>query len=163
MSEEDKIDYSTIGIIDESEPVEPEPADADYVREANSDVSDKPSGDLDATADTGDKDEPSEGDSAAEEQSVAPEEDTQAEGEGGEDGTGEESDKRSDASQKYQFGGKEWDSIDQAEQAFKSWDGRIKAEQEKAEKYALQLSDYYEYVQKVGKENEELRATKPLP
>ena len=146
----DETDYSAIGIIDESEPEEPEAADADYVREDDDlSESDNPSDDLDTSKETKDVDAV-DADDTADAQSDEPDEDTQDDGEGGEDGIYEGG--------PIELAGKEYPSLEEADQAMRSWDGRIRASEEKSRDYEQRLSDYYEYVQNVGKENEELRA-----
>ena len=152
MSDENKVDHQVLGIIDESEPeVEDVQPDADYSRDDEAVESDSPS-DGAETKDTPDVEEPPEGDDSAEASKDSPEgedpKDTNREEEGGED----------DGKGPIAFAGKEWDSYEAIEQSFKSFDGRVRAAEERAQDYETRLADYYEYVQNVGKENEELRA-----
>lgn len=65
----------------------------------------------------------------------------------------------------YAFGGREWASQADAEQSFKSWEGRIQAEQAKVKDYESRLHEYWDYIQAVSKENQDFRskAEKPEP
>lgn len=62
------------------------------------------------------------------------------------------------AAEAFEFGGKSWQSKEEAEQSWKSWEGRIRAEQERAKSHEQRVNEYWEYVQAVSKENEDLRA-----
>jgi hypothetical protein len=64
---------------------------------------------------------------------------------------------------KYQFGGREWANQEEAEQSFKSWEGRIQAEQSKVKDYSSRLNEYWDYIQAVSKENQEFRAKAAAP
>jgi hypothetical protein len=60
--------------------------------------------------------------------------------------------------EKFTFLGKEYNSFKHAEEAIGSWEGRIRAEQERAGKYENQLQEYYRYVQETATKNDELLA-----
>lgn len=152
MTEE--TDYSAIGIIDESTPEEPEAADADYVRDDNPGESDNPPDDLESSEETEDVAAANK-DDTADAQSDEPDKDTQDDGEGGEDGIYEDG--------PVTLAGVEYASLEEADQAIRSWDGRLKSANETIKARDTALSDYYEYVQNVGRENEELRAQHGTP
>lgn len=57
----------------------------------------------------------------------------------------------------FEFGGREWASQEEADQAFRSWEGRIKAEQSKVKDYESRINEYWDYVQAVSKENQQFR------
>ena len=142
----DEFDPFAIGIIDETEPDTPDEPDADYDREAEAVEAEQPSDDSDVEATPDEEDADPETD-ADEESDEEPDEDTPADDEDGEaEGDGP-----------IEFAGREWESMEAIEQSFKSWEGRITAANEKVAEYETRLSDYYEYVQNVGRENEELR------
>lgn len=145
------VDHSVLGIIDESEPDAPDEVDADYSREDADPTEESDPTSIEAEAeDTPDELEDPEGEDSVEATDDAPDEDTHAEEEGGTD--------EEDSDGPILFAGREWDSLEQIEQSFKSWEGRIGASEEKVRDYETRLTDYYEYVQEVGKENEQLRA-----
>ena len=58
----------------------------------------------------------------------------------------------------FSFAGREWTSREQAENDFRSWEGRIQAEQATVRDYEKRLNEYWDYVQAVTRENEELQA-----
>lgn len=60
-------------------------------------------------------------------------------------------------SEPYLFGGREWKDQAEAEQSWKSWEGRIQAEQGRNKELSQNLQNYWDYVQAVSKENEEFR------
>jgi hypothetical protein len=145
------VDHQVLGIIDEQEPeAEEVPTDADYSREDKAEASESPSEDT-SPEDTPAVEEATEGDDTAEASEGSPEgektSDTNREEEGGE----------GDGKSPIAFAGKEWESYDAVEQSFKSFDGRVRAAEDKATDYETRLADYYEYVQNVGKENQQLR------
>ena len=63
----------------------------------------------------------------------------------------------------FSFGGREWKSRDEAEHSFKSWEGRIQAEQAKVRDYEARINEYWDYVQAVSRENDEFRKSSETP
>jgi hypothetical protein len=58
--------------------------------------------------------------------------------------------------EKFSFLGKEYDTLEAAEQAFKSWDGRIQAETTRRQDAEKRNEEYYRYVDETAKLNQEL-------
>lgn len=61
-------------------------------------------------------------------------------------------------SEPFEFGGRTWGSREEAEHSWKSWEGRIQAEQATSTELRKLVNEYWDYVQNVSKENEAYRA-----